>query len=308
MAIKKFVFFDSETGEFKEQVASTDTIKVPTANASDEAVNLGQVQSLLSADYTTLSGMVAAEASARADSISSAISAEVQDRNNAISSAVQAETNARESADTALDSRLDTLEADDSNASSVRGLIKAAQTLLSGDVGGLNGRLTTLEGVTYSSGVQKTGATVSLKIGDADHLEIDNTDGLKLKGALVNGGNADAEHRHERIVIAMTNNSAGKFVKSDSSEAMPAQSSDCIGYALDTNKVVVSGLVELTAQDPMMSSLSTSHPQDGHLYLMINGTFGSYANVVGNTWAIPVGKKISDTKFLVQIGAPVFKA
>jgi hypothetical protein len=160
-------------------------------------------------------------------------------------------------------------------------------------------------GLDVSVVVKSTGAVtltndgLALKIKDFAHLDTD-ADGLFMTGALVDGTNADGEHKHAVVTAHMGwSSTSGSFHKADGSVASwnaPA----CFGRGTGSSDVVIYGVVGASA---------ASFATDDMLYLNGSGDgFVDFAGVPSGKYAIPVGKKLPGNFMLVQIGAPVLKA
>lgn len=154
-------------------------------------------------------------------------------------------------------------------------------------------------------GLVADGSGLKLKVGDTSNLEVDSN-GLKVKGTLVEGkmGLADDLHSHSVVGVKISSSeSVGIFVKAGGA-AVSQSSPDVLGLVIEKSGsdalVVTHGVVTKTAAT--FSAGDTLYVADG------GGSFVSFADVQSGKYAIPVAKKIDGTKILVQIGTAVLKA
>lgn len=154
-------------------------------------------------------------------------------------------------------------------------------------------------------GLAVDGSGLKLKVGDTSNLEVDSN-GLKVKGTLVEGkmGLADDLHSHSVVGVKISSSeSVGIFVKAGGA-AVSQSSPDVLGLVIEKSGsdalVVTHGVVTKTAAT--FSAGDTLYVADG------GGSFVSFADVQPGKYAIPVAKKIDGTKILVQIGTAVLKA
>lgn len=164
-----------------------------------------------------------------------------------------------------------------------------------------------MENLSFSSGVQKVGTAVSLKVEatkpvyvngsneltfriTGSELEIDGSGNLKLAGALVGGEfvSADAKHSHECVSVVFSSAATvGTAVKSDGTAA--TYSGSAFRGVIDAKsgsdaKVVTQGLCATA------SGALSAFSADEIVYLgSAAGVFSKYADVPSGSWAVPVG-------------------
>ena len=164
-----------------------------------------------------------------------------------------------------------------------------------------------MENLSFSSGVQKVGTAVSLKVEatkpvyvngsneltfriTGPDLSIDGSGNLKVDGDLVGGEfvNADGKHAHEAVsVVIASAASVGSFVKSDGTAANYDGNTvrGCIDAKSGGNAKVVTQGVCSTA-----SGALSSFSADEVVYLgSAAGVFSKYADIPSGKWAVPVG-------------------
>lgn len=183
-----------------------------------------------------------------------------------------------------------------------------------------------MENLSFSSGTQKVGTAVSLKIEatkpvfvngsneltfrtTGSELEIDGSGNLKLAGELVGGEfvSADSKHSHEAVsVVFASAASVGAFVKSDGTAANYDGSTvrGCIDAKSGGNaKVVTQGLCSTA------SGALSSFSADEIVYLgSAAGVFSKYSDIPSGKWAVPVGFCVDGSTINVHRMAAALKA
>ena len=186
------------------------------------------------------------------------------------------------------------------------------------------------EALNFQMGIEKDGLDVSLKLSPESFFAIDENmalmgqldgtyfevvDGaLTMKGALVGGAASSADelhiHKHAAVVKACSV-AAGAFVKPDCTSATwnsPAVLGMVEADAPTAGEkvIVVSGMAGAGMSGSALSGFSVGDV----VYLGGSaGEFAAFADVPSGKYAVPVGRKVSSSEIVVQIGgAPTLKA
>ena len=182
------------------------------------------------------------------------------------------------------------------------------------------------ENLQFSSGTQKNGTTVSLKIEAdrpvyvngsnelsfrADESDFDVTQGgLKLAGALVGGTfvSADGKHTHTAVAINIASaQTTGCGVKSDGTAA--TYDSSYFRGVVDAADGEGNARVVTSGKCAVASGALSSFVADEIVYLgSAAGVFSKYADIPSGKWAVPVGFCIDGSNMTVHRMPAAMKA
>ena len=184
------------------------------------------------------------------------------------------------------------------------------------------------EALNFQMGIEKDGLDVSLKLSGTSFFAIDEemaltaqldgtyfaaVDGsLTMQGALVDGAASSADHLHihKHAAVVKACGVAAGFVKPDCTSATwnsPAVMGLVEADAAAGEKViVVAGIGGAALSAGALAGFSVGDV----VYLGgVAGEFSTFAGVPSGKYAVPVGRKVSSSEIVVQIGgAPTLKA